>query len=296
MRSMRDTAVGYLLAAGLAAGLLAGCAPSGQETEFLARKALLQRQNRGIREMIAEAERGSLVPADRFLVGIDEKIVADLLRVQLPVERPLGKRFIVHLDRATVLLRDKFGAITIEGNIHRPETPERKTAVRILGGLGAVAIDPKTDLLSVSIAIDRLELLEAGILEKFLGPGGKKFLSDKGRGMLQDALPALQIPVGLAQNIRVPAIQAGPIQLDSLVVPLNLSVERVIAAGGKLWVTLHAEVGKVTGGEEGLEVAVKKKPRKPVAAPSAKPLSKTGATSPPGSSGPEPANRAGGGT
>jgi hypothetical protein len=39
----------------------------------------------------------------------------------------------------------------------------------------------------------------------------------------------------------------------------------VIAAGGKLWVTLNAEVGKVTGAEEGLGVAVKKKPKKKAA-------------------------------
>jgi len=255
---MYDIAVKMMLAA----ALLAGCAPSGEEVDFLAKRAVLQRQNKGIRELIAEAERGSLVPTERFLIGIDEKIVSELLRSQLPFERPLGKRFIVHLDRATVLLRDKFGLITIEGYIYRRKTPEHRTAVRILGGLGAVRIDPKTDLLSVSIAIDQIELLQAGILENVLGPGGKQFLSEKGRPMLQDALPALQVPVALAQKLRVPAIHEGPIQLDSLAVPLDLSVERVLAAGGKLWLTLHAEVGKVTGAEEGLGVAVKKKARK----------------------------------
>lgn len=243
----------------LAAGLLVGCAPSVEEADFLAQRAVLQRQNEGIRELIAEAERGPLVPADRFLVGIDERVVAELLRSQLPFEHALGRRFIVHLDRATVLLRDKFGLITIEGNIHRPTTPQRRTAVRVLGGLGAVRIDPKTDLLSIDIAIDQVELLEAGLLEKVLGPGGKQFVSRKGRDMLQGALPTLKVPVALAQNIRVPAIHEGPIQLDSLVVPLDLSVERVLAAGGKLWLTLQAEVGKVTGAKQGLGIAVKKK-------------------------------------
>jgi hypothetical protein len=255
MHRIRDIAVGSLLAA----GLLAGCAPSEEEADFLAQKMVLQRQNQGIRELIAEAESGSIVPTGRFLIGIDEKLVGDLFRSQLPFERPLGKRFIVHLDRATVLLRDKFGLITIEGNIHRPATPQRRTAVRILGGLGAVQIDPGTDLLSVSIAIDRVELLEAGLLEKVLGPGAKKFISERGRDMLQDALPTIRIPVGLARNIRIPALQEGAIQLDSLVVPLDVSVERVIAAGGKLWLTLDAEVGKVTGAEEGLGVAVAKR-------------------------------------
>ena len=76
-------------------------------------------------------------------------------------------------------------------------------------------------------------------------------------------------------------IQQGPVRLDSLSVPLDLSVERVLAAGGKLWLTLHAEVGKVTGAEEGLGIAVKKKPRKPGASSPAKPSAKAPAPGPP---------------
>jgi hypothetical protein len=167
----------------------------------------------------------------------------------------------IHLDKASISLRDKFGVIILDGNLHRPQTPDRKIAVRIHGGLGAIAIDPKTSMLDIRIAVDRFELLEAGILDKVLGSGGKKFVAKQGLPLLQDALPTFHIPVALAQNIKVPALQTNAIALDSLVVPLDLSVERVIAAGGKLWVTLHAEVGKVTGAEEGLGVNVKKKPK-----------------------------------
>lgn len=239
----------------------AGCAPSEKEAEFLARRAFLLRQNQGIRELIVEAERGSLVPKDRFLIGIDEKVVGDLFTSQLPLERPLGKHFVIRLESALVQFSDKFGVITIEGNVHRPSTPDRRTAVRVHGGLGAVEIDPRTDMLNIRIAIDHLEVLEAGILERALGRAGKKFVAQKGRELLQEALPALQVPVGLGREIRLPAIQEGAIELDSLVVPLDLSVERVIAARKKLWVTLNAEVGTVVGSEEGLGVSVGKKPR-----------------------------------
>jgi hypothetical protein len=255
------TILGKTIVVLFAAALLISCAPSEEEADYLSRKSLLLRQNQGIRELIDEAERGSLVPADRFLVGLDEKIVGDLFRSQLPLERPIGERFVVRLEKAVVSLRDKYGAITIEGSLHRRATPERKTAVHIYGGLGAVTIDPETDLLSIRIAIDHIDLLQAGILESILGRGGKKFLAERGRRLLQDAMPDLKVPVALGRNINIPAVQEGAILLDSLVVPLNLSVERVIAAGGKLWVTLDAEVGKVIGAETGLGVAVKKKPR-----------------------------------
>ncbi len=256
--SVRSSLGGIAIALRLATGFLVGCGPSEEETSFLAQRALLQRQNQGIGELIAEAEAGSLVPVDRFLVGIDEKVLAGLLRSQLPFEHALGKRLVVHLDSATVRLRDKYPLITIEGNIHRRATPQHRTAVRAIGGLGTVQIDPATDLLSMTIAIDDVELLEAGLLDQVLGSEGKKLVSEKGRAILQEELPILHVPVALAQNIRIPAIQEGSIELDSLVVPLDLSVERVLAAGGKLWLTLNAKVGKVEGGEDGVGIAVKK--------------------------------------
>ena len=244
------------------AALLSGCAPSDDELDYLARKALLERQNQGIRELIQEEERGSLVPRDRFLIGIDEEVVGDLFRSQLPIEKPVGKKIAVHLENATISLRDKFGIIVIEGYANRLKTPDRKVRIRIHGGLGAVSVDPKTDLLHVKIAIDRIEILEAGLLEGVLGSGGKALLARKGLPRIQEAIPELEVPVVLGRAIQVPAIQEEGFQLDSLVVPLDLSVERVIAAGGKLWVTLDAKVGKVTGGEEGIGVKVQKKPKK----------------------------------
>jgi hypothetical protein len=255
---LRDLLVGTMLAA----SLLAGCAPPEEETNFLARKAVLLRQNQGLRELIAAADSGTLVPADRFLVGIDERVVAEILNSQLPMDRPLGKRFMIHLDRATVLFRDKYGLVTLEGDIHPRTAPHRRTSVRILGGLGAVRIDPGTGLLDADIAIDQVEVLEAGRFENVLGRSGKKLLSKQGRPMLQEALPTLHVPVALAQKIRIPAIQEGPVRLDSLTIPLRMSVEGVLAAGHKLWVYLDAEVGAVTGAEEGLGVVVQKKPHK----------------------------------
>ncbi len=243
----------------LLACLLAGCAPSEVESDYLRQRARLLRQNLGIRELIAEAERGSLVPTDRFLIGLDEKVVEDVFRSQLPLSRPVGKRFVVQLEQAEVSFRDKFGVIMIDGKLHRAASPDRKTAVRIYGGLDAVSFDPTTGLMSIDIAIDHIELLRAGFLEGIIGRGGKRFLAQRGRELLQDAIPKLEVPVALTQNIRIPAVHEGGIELDSLAVPLNLSVERVLAAAGKLWVTLDAEVGRVTGGEEGVGVAIRKK-------------------------------------
>ena len=242
--------------------VLAGCSPSDEQVRFEAKQALLERQNQGIRELIDEERQGKLVPADQFLVGIDDDIVADLFRLELPLERPLGDKFRIRLEKATVTFEDKYGAIDVQGVVFRPQTPDRRTEVVVHGGLGAVTIDPKTNLLQIKIAVDDIELVTAGILDPVLGSAGKRFIAQKGKEKLGEALPTLQVPVALAQVIKVPAIQQGAIQLDAFTIPLDVSVNHVFAAAGKLWVTFDAKVGTITGAEQGLGVSVGKKKAK----------------------------------
>ena len=201
MRSSRDLLLGFTLAA----ALLAGCAPSEQETDFLARKAVLLRQNQGMRELIAEAEQGTLVPPDRFLVGIDEEVVADVLRSQLPLERPLGKRFIVRLESATVLLRDKYGIITIEGEVHRRADPGAADRRAHLGGLGARRRStPRPTCSTWTSPSTGSNCSRRACSRTCWAPAARSSSPRRGRRLLQDALPTLKIPVALAQTIRHP--------------------------------------------------------------------------------------------
>jgi hypothetical protein len=252
---------------GLAAGLvacalsLAGCGPSEEQAAHEARKVALERRIRGLAELVAEAEKGSLIPADRFFVGVDEKLVADLFRSQLPLEQPLEDRFVVRLESAEMQFRDKYGAVRIVGRIHPKRFPERAIGLHIQGGLGAAEIDPATGILRVQIAIDHIDVAEAGGLEGILGGGAIRYLGSKGREILQAAIPAIEVPVTLSQAVPIPAVEEKGVRLGALEVPLDVSVERVIAAGGKLWVSFDAKVGAVKGGEGGLGVEIEKKPK-----------------------------------
>ena len=180
----------------------AGCGPSEEQAAFEARKIALVRRIRGVNELVAEAEKGSLIPTDRFFVGVDEKLVADLFRSQLPLEQPLEDRFVVRLESAEMQFRDKYGAVRIAGRIHPKAFPSRSVALRIDGGLGAAEIDPATGILRVAIAIDHIEVAEAAGLEGMLGGGVIRYLGAKGREILQDAIPAIEVPVKLSQSAR----------------------------------------------------------------------------------------------
>ena len=251
-------AIASLVACALA---MAGCGPSEDQAAHEARKVAWERRIRGLEELVAEADRGSLIPRDRFFIGVDEKLVADLFRSQLPLEQPLEDRFLVRLESAEMQFRDKYGAVRIVGRIHPKRFPERAIGLRIDGGLGAAEIDPVTGILKVQIAIDHIDVAEAGGLEGALGGGVIRYLGSKGREILQAAIPAIEVPVSLSRSVPVPAVEEKGVRLGALEVPLEVSVERVIAAGGKLWVSFDASVGAVTGGEGGLGVEIEKKPK-----------------------------------
>lgn len=249
-----------LLALALAIAAV-GCGPSEEQARYEARKAELERRARGLRELVAEAEQGSLIPADRFFVGVGEQLVEDLFRSQLPLEQPLEDRFVVRLERAEMAFDDKYGAVRIEGRIHPVRFPSRRVALRIEGGLGEASIDPDTGMLRVRVAIDHIDIAEAGGLEALLGRGVIRYLGDKGRALLQEALPPIEVPVTLERAVPVPAVAEGGVRFAALEVPLEVSVERVLAVGGKLWVSFDADVGPVQGGQDGLGVEIRRKPK-----------------------------------
>ncbi|MEB2344083.1 MAG: hypothetical protein OZ948_05035 [Deltaproteobacteria bacterium] len=240
--------------------MLLACGPSEEEVRYQARRAELERRARGLRELVADAEQGSLIPTDRFFVGVGETLVQDLFRSQLPLEQPLEDRFVVRLESAAIELDDKYGAVRIEGRIHPVRFPARQVALRIEGGLGEAAIDPATGILRVRVAIDHIDIAEAGGLERVLGRGVISYLGGKGRELLEEAIPPIEVPVTLERAVPVPAVEEGGVRFAALEVPLEISVERVLAVGGKLWVVFAAGVGPVKGGEQGLGVELHRRP------------------------------------
>jgi len=76
-------------------------------------------------------------------------------------------------------------------------------------------------------------------------------------GKGHDRLPWHRPAKGLGRN--EDRKKQGAVQLDPFQIPLDVSVNHVFAAAGKLWVTFDAKVGKITGAEKGLGVSVGKK-------------------------------------
>ena len=103
--------------------------------------------------------------------------------------------------------------------------------------------------------------MEASGLPGLLGRGAMNFLGGAVRDALARVIPAIEVPVTLERGVPVPAVEEGGVRFSALEVPLEVSVERVFATGGKLWVVFDAAVGRVRGGEGGLGVEIQRKPK-----------------------------------
>lgn len=251
----RGVRLGLVLCAVLAA---AGCGRSDDEAAYRARKAELERRIQGMRELLAEAERGSLVPRDRFAVGVDERLLGALFASQLPWERPVAGVFVLRLESAVMRFHEKYGTVQIQGRMRLRPFSGGELALRLVGGLAGAEVDPETGVLRLRVAIDHIDLLEARGLAGLLGRGALNYLGGAMRDALVPAIPPVEVPVTLEHAVPIPAVAAGGVSFSALEVPLEVSVEKVFAAGGKLWVVFDAQVGPVRGGEGGLGVEIRR--------------------------------------
>jgi hypothetical protein len=242
---------------------LLGCFPSDEETRFTAQRALLQRQVQGLGQLAVEVERGALLPPGHFVVGVSEELAADVLRTQLPMERELGDRFVVRLESAEMRFRDRFGEVRIVGTIHWKRAPRHRWALRITGGLGSAKLKPDTGKIQLSIAIDDVQVLGTKGLERVFSSSAARYLGGKGRQALTSALPPLEIPVQFETALSLPAIEKEEVGLGHVKVPIEASVDGLVAANQKLWVIFKAEIGPVEGADGGLRIDVHARPGPP---------------------------------
>jgi len=229
--------------AALALGLLAaGCGPDETGGELHARRSVLQREVEGMRELLARLERGeSVLPQGHVVVAIDDVLVQELLKAQLPLEVE-ADRYRVWIDDAEVTFRGS-PLVTLRGGIALRERPELAGEVRLLGALEGIGVDPRTGTLKAGIAVDHLELLSVAGLENLVAGGTLDELARTIRLELEDRLPGITIPVRVQRGIELPAVTDGPVRIEAATMPLDVGVSQVLARQGRLWVAVRVEPG-----------------------------------------------------
>jgi hypothetical protein len=236
--------LGLLAAAFLAAP---GCADRGAR-ELGRHRRVLAREVAGLRQLAAQIERGDPVVApDDVAVAMDEGLVRDLIAAQLPFETDI-ERLRVRLTEVEVSFHGS-AVVGLRGQAWLREQPAIEGTLSALGALDDISIDDSTGTLRARIAVDEITIEQAAGLESWLSERGLDELALTVRSQLVPLLPSLEIPVRVQQRLELPAVTTGPFRTHGAVMPLRVTVSRVVAGRGTLWIGVQVEPGAVSRSE-----------------------------------------------
>ena len=228
--------------------LAAGCGdPYAGASALQARKAQLERELEGLRESAALISRGdSLIPASDVVVAIQQELVQKLIAQRLPIDI-VAAPYRMALSAVEVGFK---GAPTVElrGLVTRDGLPGITVAVKLIGALSRIEVDTKTFTLRARIAADHLDIESTAGVGALFGDSSLDDVAELLRLELVAQLPVVEIPVRVQEDILLPAVTDGPVQMDAVRFPVKASVSRVFAASGRLWIGLHVEVTRAGKG------------------------------------------------
>lgn len=222
---------------------LAGC-DRGYEGagDLRAQRVVLAREVEGLRAMVQRLERGEpMLPPNDVAVGVDEALVRDLIVAQLPFETDV-ERFHVQLTGADVQFRGS-PTVQLRGRLQVRDRPDLTAAVTLFGALDDVRIDHASSTLEATVAADHLTIAEATGFAQYLSGATIDEVARLVRLEIRNTLPTIRIPVKVQQAIGFPAVTAGPVRVAGARMPLEVAVSQVVAARGRLWVSVSVAPG-----------------------------------------------------
>jgi len=225
-------------------GLVAGCGANKGDGELHAKVSVLEREVKGLRASVAKLESGEpILPEEAVVVAIAEAVVRQFIDAQLPFVIEV-ESFRIEMKGAQASFKGS-PSVTLEGSIAHRDHPDYVGVVRAIGALESIQVDSASGTLRAQLAVDHVDLLEMGGLEKILPGDTLDDLGQTVRAQLAGEVPEIQIPVKIEQAIALPSITEGPVRLQGASMPLAVSVADVFASQGLLWVAINVVPGEL---------------------------------------------------
>lgn len=225
-------------------GMAAGCAADRRGGELHAQQVALERELSGLRASVAKLERGEpFLPEEAVVVSVAEGVVKEFLAAQLPIAVEL-ERSKIELTHAEASFKGS-PSVNLTGSMVHKDHPDFVGEVRVIGALDSITVDSESGSLRAVVAVDHVDLLKIGGLERFLGGRTVDELARTVRKQLAGRIPEVQIPVRIEQAIELPAVTEGPVRLRAASMPLAVSVADVVAGEGVLWIAVNVVPGEL---------------------------------------------------
>jgi hypothetical protein len=229
------------------APFLWGCrgGADAREATIRGEKVLVQKQIDGLQALIAAQKRGELTKPNQLLVGADEATVERLIGATLPQERVISNRFRIRLDKAQVRFRGNQSVISLAGRASAVSAPATFVDVSLKGGLSDLTVQRDSGALTTRVAIYSLEVQRAAAIGAENGAVRElaKALGQARVDSLADLGPSVVIPIRLHEDIPLNGLDEEPLTAAPGKLHIQLTVSRVLAVSGRLWVLLDVVAG-----------------------------------------------------
>ena len=208
---------------------------------FLTRRAALERQIEDLRQLVRVAEKGGLLPKDKLVVAVGERLANDLARLALPREQVVADRYRVRLEKADVQFRDEHGSVRFDGKVGPAEGKgaEFFAELTLFGAFDSVDFDRQSGVLRCDVSIVGFDLKR---LEVYGDTEAGRFLVEElgrqGLDVLRVLAFPIVIPVRLEREIALKGVSEGPVRLQAASLPPRLTVTDVAAHDRRLWVAV----------------------------------------------------------
>lgn len=216
----------------------------GPDAQARAEAARLRREIAALRAAVAV--HAPLFPPDRLTIGVQQTLVRDLLRAQLPIESTILDRVRLRLTDADVRFERAVSLVRLEGRAHLVESPERFAQVVVTGDLHDVQMDERTGLITGRVAFDHVELqrVAADAMEPGMARTLVEALAGRGLGAIGEVVAPIEIPTHVDREIASGGFDDGLIFVAAARMPLHVAVDRALPLGGRLWITLTIEAAR----------------------------------------------------
>lgn len=227
------------------AAVASGACSRGYEGggDLRAKKVVLQREVAGLRESVARIESGApLVPPDDVAIAIESSLIRDLLDAQLPLDAEV-KGYHLNLASAEVEFKES-PLIRLRGSLYPVDNPSLFAEATALGALADISIDAGSSTLKARLALDHLAIQKAAGLESVLSGSALDEVAREIRVSAAAKVPAIRIPVKVQQQVDIPKLTLGPIQLEAASLPLQAAVSQVMTGTDRLWISIRFQPGE----------------------------------------------------
>lgn len=210
--------------------------------DLRAQRVVLAREVEGLQAIVRRLDRGEpLLPEGDVAIAIDDTLIRELIGAQLPFDADVD-RFHVRLGDVDVQFSGS-PTLQLRGRLQLRDQPDITAAVTVFGALDDIRIDQASSTLRAALAADHLAIEQVTGLARYLSGATIDEVARRIRLDIAARLPVVEIPIAVRETLDFPGFSEGPIRVAGGQLPLEVAVSQVVAARGRLWLSIRVTPG-----------------------------------------------------